>query len=113
MTNFNDRSRQKTAEGKNEKINTYKSAYAPYEGRELIINAFRSGIFPIKTQGRGLRILIPKQMLQRLPIAVVQVKAGATSGNLLSEIRQIIYCLYRAKGITEKVYNNIINFIKF
>ena len=33
----------------------------------------------------------PKQMLQRLPIALAQVKAGDTSENLLNEIRQIIY----------------------
>ena len=51
-------------------------------------------------------------MLQRLPIALAQVKAGNTSENLLNEIRQIIYSLYRAKEITKKVYNNIINSIK-
>ena len=36
-------------------------------------------------------------MLQRLPIALAQIKAGNTSDNLLNEIRQIIYSLYRAK----------------
>ena len=51
-------------------------------------------------------------MLQRLPIALAQVKAGNTSENLLNEIRQIIYFLYRAREITKKVYNNIINSIK-
>ena len=51
-------------------------------------------------------------MLQRLPIAVAQVKAGNTSENLLNEIRQIIYSLYRAKEITKKVCNNIMNSIK-
>ena len=60
----------------------------------------------------NLKILSPKQMLQRLPIALAQVKAGNTSENLLNEIRQIIYSLYRAKEITKKVYNNIINSIK-
>ena len=39
-------------------------------------------------------------MLQRLPIALAQIKAGYTSENLLNEIRQIIYSLYRAKEIT-------------
>ena len=29
-----------------------------------------------KTEGKGLKILTPKQMLQRLPIALAQVKAG-------------------------------------
>ena len=51
-------------------------------------------------------------MLQRLSIALAQVKAGNTSENLLDEIRQILYFLYRAKAMTEKVNNNIMNSIK-
>ena len=51
-------------------------------------------------------------MLQRLPIVLVQVKTGNTYENLLNEIRQIIYSLYRAKEITKKVYNKIMNLIK-
>ena len=47
-------------------------------------------------------------MLQRLTIALAQVKTGKVSENLLNEIRQIMYFLYRAKEITKKVYNNII-----
>ena len=47
-------------------------------------------------------------MLQRLPVALAQVKAGNNSENLLHEIRQIIYQLYLAKEITKKVYNNLI-----
>ena len=46
-------------------------------------------------------------MLQRLPIALAQVKAGNNSQNLLNEIRQIIYSLYQSKEITKKVYNNL------
>ena len=53
-------------------------------------------------------ILTPKQMLQRLPIALAQVKAGNNSEVLINEIRQIVYSLYQSKEITEKVYNNII-----
>ena len=64
------------------------------------------------TQGKRLKILTPKQMLRRLPIALAQVKAGNTSENLLNEIRKITYFLYQAKEITEKVYNNIMNSIK-
>ena len=61
-------------------------------------------------RGEWLKVLTLKQMLQRLSIALAQVKAGNTSGNLLNEIRQIIYALYRAKKeITKKVYSNIIN----
>ena len=36
-------------------------------------------------------------MLQRLPIALAQVKAGNNSENLLNEIRQIVYSLYQSK----------------
>ena len=59
-----------------------------------------------------LEILTPKQILQRLLIALAQVKAGNTSENLLNEIRQIIYSFYQAKEMTKKVYNNIMNSIK-
>ena len=45
----------------------------------------------------NLNILSPKQKLQRLPIALGQIKAGNTSENLLNEIRQIIYSLCQAK----------------
>ena len=51
-------------------------------------------------------------MLQRLPIALAQVKAGSTSENVLNEIRQTVYSLYQQNGITKKVYNNIMNSIK-
>ena len=51
-------------------------------------------------------------MFQILPIALAQVKAGNTSENFLNEISQIIYSLYRAKEITKKFYNNIMNSIK-
>ena len=61
---------------------------------------------------KRIKILTPNQMLQRLPIALAQVKAGNTSENLLNEIRQIIYFLYFAIEITKNVYNNIMNSIK-
>ena len=51
-------------------------------------------------------------MLQRLSMVLAQVKAGNASENVLNEIRKIIYSLYRAKQITKKVYNNIMNSIK-
>ena len=60
-----------------------------------------------ETKGKGLKILTPKQMIQRLPIALAQVKAGNNSENLLNEIRQIVYFLYRSKEITKKVYNKL------
>ena len=58
-----------------------------------------------------LKILTPNQMLQRLPIALVQMKAGNTFEDLLNEIKHI-YSLYRDKGITKKLHNNIMNSIQ-
>ena len=52
---------------------------------------------------KELKILTPKQMLQRLPVALAQDKAGNTYVNLLNEIRQIIYSLHREKEVTKKV----------
>ena len=53
-------------------------------------------------QKTGLKILSRKQVLQRLPIALAQVKAGNNSERLLYEIRQIIYSFYQSKKITIK-----------
>ena len=39
-----------------------------------------------KMKYKGLTILTPKQILQRLPIVLAQVKAGITSESLLNEI---------------------------
>ena len=66
-----------------------------------------------KNEGKGLKILTPKQLVQRLPIALVQVKVGNNSESLLNEIRQIVYSLYQSKEITKKVYNNIIKSMNY
>ena len=58
------------------------------------------------TKGTGLKILTPKQILQRLPIALAQVKVRNNSESLLNKIRQVVYSLYQLKQITKKVYNN-------
>ena len=50
-----------------------------------------------------LEVLTPKQVLQRLPIVLAQVKAGINSESLLNEMRQIVFSLYQSKQITEKV----------
>ena len=60
----------------------------------------------------NLKIVSPKQVLPSLPIELAQVKAGNTFENLVNEIRQIIYSLYRTKEIIKKVCNNIMNPIK-
>ena len=113
MIEFNDKSRPRSKADKEKNRNTYEIVNALYGGQELTLNAFKIGIFPIKaTPGEGLKISTPKQMFQRLPIALALVKAGNTSENLPKEIRQIIYSFYRVKEITKKVYNNIMNSIK-
>ena len=69
----------------------------------------RQNIGQLKEQ--DLKMLTPKQILQRLPVALAQVKTGNNSESLLNEIRQIVYSLYQSKQITKKVYNNIIKLI--
>ena len=64
------------------------------------------------TKGTGLKILTPKKMIQRLPIAFAQVNAGNNSESLLNEIRKIVYSLHQSKQVTKKVYNNIIKSIQ-
>ena len=90
------------------------------ESREVInflrdyIEMLSDGNYDAKqneTKGTWLKILTHKLMLQRLPIAPAQVKAGNNSESLLNEIRQIVYSLYQSKQITKKVYNNIIKSI--
>ena len=65
-----------------------------------------------ETKRKVLQILTPKQMLQRLPIALAQVKTGNNLESLLNEIRQIVYSLYQPKQITKRVYNHIIESIQ-
>ena len=64
------------------------------------------------TKETGLKILTPKQMLKRLPIALAQVNSGDNSENLLNEIRQIVHSVYQSKEITVKVYNNTIKSVQ-
>ena len=69
------------------------------------IEDYRSMILEAKRQaaeGKGLKVLTPKQMFQRLPIALEQMKAGNNSESLLNEIRQIVYSLYQSKKLLKK-----------
>ena len=53
-----------------------------------------------KTKQRtGFKVLFPKQMLQRLPLALAQVRAASNSESLLNEIRQVVCSLYQSKEI--------------
>ena len=128
---------QKDLLKKKKKVVTLKNEIMLLNGRQKVLNAFEIGIFPKTKKGEGLtsisdcvarvakvsnrkvfnhkqlEILTLKQMFQRLPIVLAQVKVVNTSENLLNEIRQITHSLYRAKQITKKLYNNILNSIKF
>ena len=113
---INDKTRPQALKKKQIKEATLNSLNNFYDAREMVLNGFKSKIFLTKSAGTGLfntdnsklKILSPKQMLQRLPVALAQVKAGNNSENLLNEIRQIIYSLYQSKEITKKMYNNFI-----
>ena len=50
------------------------------------------------TKGTGLKILTPKQMFQRLPIALAQVKASNNSESLF------LFILYINKKISLRKY---------
>ena len=83
-----------------------------YNSREEIINVFRDYIEMLsdanydakqnKTEGTRLKVLTPKQMLQRLSIALSKVKAGNNSESLLNKIGKIICSLYQSKQMTKK-----------
>ena len=60
-------------------------------------------------KGKGLKILIPKQMITRLPILLAQLKAGNNSQKLRNEIRQLLYHLYRSKNLSKTICNSLIN----
>ena len=108
MVKLNGPSRPKTADGKG-KRDTYEKAYTLYEGRELILYVFISGIFPLKERHRRLKILTPKQMLQRSPIAIAQVKASNTSEKLTKRNQTNHTFFASSKRNYQKVYNNIMN----
>ena len=119
ILNFRKNTKPRSQEKKQEKEIVLKNLYNFFEGREKILDAFESKIFLTKSKGAGilnpdhskLKILTHKQMLQRLPIALAQVKAGNNSESLLNEIRQIVYSLYQSKQITKNLYNSMIKFI--
>ena len=90
-----------------------------YNSRQEVVKMFNDyvrnmsrNIYDSKQEGTELKILTPKQMLQRLPIALAQIKASNNSQSLFNEIRQIVYALYQSKETTKKVYNNILKSIK-
>ena len=68
-------------------------------------------IFNRPTDGKGLKVLTPDQMLSRLPITLAQLKARNNSEKLINEIRQVLYSLYRSKRLTKQIYKCLIDII--
>ena len=75
---FKNKTRPQNNRKNQEKEIVLENLYNFFEGREKVLNDFKSKIFLTKSKGSGvlntdhskLKILTPKQMLQRLPIAL-------------------------------------------
>ena len=63
-----------------------------------------------KQLGKGLKILTPNQMINRL-LNTSAHKAGNNSEKLKNEIRQLLYSLYRSKKLTKQLYKSLIDII--
>ena len=61
--------------------------------------------------GQGLKILIPDQVLSRLPITLAQSKAGNNSQKLKNKIRQLFYSLHRSKKLTKQLFKSLVDII--
>ena len=93
LNKLNDIKVGKKAIEQKETINNLENFYI---FREEVINIFREYIEMLsdanynakkkknENEGKGIKILTPKQMLQRLPISLAQVKAGNNSESLLN-----------------------------
>ena len=81
--------------------------YNFFEVREKILDAFESKISLTKSKGGILNpdhskliILTYKQILQKLPTTLAQVKAGNNSESLLNKIRKMfILCINQNKSL--------------
>ena len=67
--------------------------------------------FNRQQEEKGLKALIPNQMVSRLTISLAQLKAGNNSEKLKNEIRQLLYSLYRSKKLTKQLYKSLIDII--
>ena len=70
----------------------------------MVLDAFKRGIFwlpPTEDTGHPSEVLLTsKEMLERLPIALAQLKAGNAFEKLPNEILQIMYSSYWVKNLT-------------
>ena len=85
--NFKKKTKPQDPKKIQKKDDVLKSLYVLFGGRERVLGVFESNIFPIKNKDSAyldstppnLKILTSRQMFQRLPIALAQVKAGNNS----------------------------------
>ena len=61
-------------------------------------------------KGTGIKVYTPNQLITRLPILIAQLNVGNNSIDLINEIRQTLYILYRNNVITKHVYNRLIEY---
>ena len=96
-----------------EEIKKMSEAEKEIENPESIVNIIEKILKFNKQnqQGECIKILTPNQMLNILPIALVQLNAGNNSNKLKNEIRQLLYSLYRSKNMTEQIYKSLIGII--
>ena len=101
--------------GKLQRINDYtpKDDADKIKKNEKIIDIVERILYfnQLNQSGQGLKILIPNQMLSRLPISLAQLKAGNNSEKLKNEIRQLLYSLYSLKKLTKSIYKSLIDVI--
>ena len=72
-----------------DKINIEK----PYKIVNIVEDILKFNKKKQNQQGKGLKILTPNQMLNKLPITLAQLKAGNNSEKLKNEIKQLLYSL--------------------
>ena len=78
IINFKNKTKPRDRKKKQQKKDVLENLYNFFDGREKVLNAFDSKIFPIKIRGTGylkskpssFKILTSNQMLKRLPIAL-------------------------------------------
>ena len=81
VNEFKSKTRSQNSGSKNVKKDVLNSARALLKGREMVFNAFESGVFlkpeelKQSKKGTGLKIFTPKQILQRLPIPCPQMRS--------------------------------------
>ena len=83
------------------------------ESRQKMLEIFNylGEISNEQTEGKGLKILTPNQMLSRLPITLAQLKPRNNSEKLENEIRQLLCSLYGSKELTKQLHKSLIDII--